>query len=200
VRSTAVAVVVVVVCGLCGGCGSTPPRTETPGGAQGSGAGSSANGAKAGAGGEEAFGPLEVGGDYASYRRVTDEMFRSLDHGNRWVHVYVNATGVEPYLAGGDIPVGTVIVKTSVQNVDGKPSDIEGPIFVMEKRAPGYAPEHDDWWYAIQWANPPEAEAKKFGGPFYWRGTSLKVAYCWKCHDDYANSLGGLVPSSLLPR
>jgi hypothetical protein len=179
-----------VACFACFGCGgSTPP------------AGSSAKAPAAGAGpSEDVFGPLEVGADYESYRRLTGEPFRSLDHGNRWVHVYVNAVGADAYLAGGEIPVGTVVVKTSVQNVEGRPSDIPGPIFVMEKRAKGYAPEHDDWWYAIHWASPPPEDAAKFGGPIYWRGRSPRVAYCWRCHDDYANSLGGLVPSSLLPR
>lgn len=180
------------VLAACGGGGGSA-RPDSPG------VGSGAGGAAAA---EDAFGPLEVGADYAQYRRLTEEPFRSLVHGNRWVHVYVNEIGAEAYLAGGggDIPVGTVVVKTSVQNIDGRPSDIEGPIFVMEKRAPGYAPEHGDWWYAIHWAKPPPDAVKKFGGPFYWRGHSKRVAYCWECHDDYVNSLGGLVPSSLLPR
>jgi hypothetical protein len=197
---------------LLAACGGSTAKPGSPGdGAKdGSRAAGQAGGGAAGSkgskgsqgspGSEDAFGPLEVGADYASYRRVTDEMFRSLVHGNRWVHVYVNEIGVQPYLDSGEIPVGTIIVKTSVQNVDGRPSDIEGPIFVMEKRAKGYAPEHGDWWYAIHWANPPPQEAARFGGPFYWRGRSQRVEYCWKCHDDYVNSLGGLIPSSLLPR
>lgn len=164
------------------------------------GAGGRGSGAGGGAADESAFGPLEIGADHESYRRVTDEPFLSLDHGNRWVHVYVNEVGAQPYLDGGDIPVGTVVVKTSVQTVDGKPSDLAGPIFVMEKRAPGYAPAHGDWWYAIHWAEPPPDERAKYGGPVYWRGRSPRVAYCWECHDDYVNGLGGLVPSSLLPR
>jgi hypothetical protein len=179
-------------------CGGSAPRPDSPGERAGGGKTGSDAGGKAG--GEEAFGPLEIGADYETYRRVTDDPFRSLDHGNRWVHVYVNAIGADAYLAGGDIPIGTVIVKTSVQSVNGQPSDIPGPIFVMEKRAAGYAPEHDDWWYAIHWASPPAEDAARFGGPIYWRGRSPRVAYCWKCHDDYSNSLGGLVPSSLLPR
>jgi Cytochrome P460 len=186
-----------VLLAACGG------SAATAGGGAGASAGKSgpgSPGSSASSASEDAFGPLEVGADYASYRRVTDEMFRSLVHGNRWVHVYVNEIGVQPYLDSGDIPVGTIVVKTSVQNVDGRPSDIEGPIFVMEKRAKGYAPEHGDWWYAIHWASPPAEEAAKFGGPIYWRGRSPRVAYCWKCHDDYTNSLGGLIPSSLLPR
>ena len=171
--------------GLLAACGSSTPTAGAPG---------------AGDAREDAFGPLEVGADYETYRHLTPEPFRSLDHGNRWVHVYVNEIGADAYLAAADIPVGTIVVKTSVQSVDERPSDIPGPIFVMEKRAKGYAPEHDDWWYAIHWASPPPAEAAKFGGPVYWRGRSPRVAYCWRCHDDYANSLGGLIPSSLLPR
>lgn len=149
---------------------------------------------------EDTFGPLEVGADYASYRKLTDKPFLSLDHGNRWVDVYANELGAEPYLANADIPVGSIFVKTSWQNVDNAPSDVAGPIFVMEKRAPGYAPETGDWYYAIHWASPPPADAKKFGGPIYWRGKSRRVQYCLDCHDSYNNSLGGLVPSSILKR
>ena len=149
---------------------------------------------------ESRFGPLEVGADYASFTKVTDAPFRSLDHGNRFVDVYVNEVGAAAYLGEGDIPVGTIVVKPSFQNVDGQKSDIAGPIFVMEKRAKGYDPDHADWWYAIHWAEPPAEDAKKFGGPIYWRGKSPRVAYCWGCHDDYGRSLGGLVPSSVLPR
>ena len=147
---------------------------------------------------ESAYGPLDVGADYASYRKVSSEPFRSTAHGDRMVEVYVNQVGAAAYLTDAEIPAGTVVVKTSWRNVDGKP--LAGPIFVMEKRAPGYDPAHDDWWYAIHWAEPPPADARKFGGPFYWRGKSPRVAYCWRCHDDYARSLGGLVPSSVLPR
>ncbi len=149
---------------------------------------------------EDQFGPLEVGADYASYDKLTSKPFRSLDHGNRWVDVYVNKIGAAAYLGGSEIPVGTIVVKTSWQSEQGRPTTVAGPIFVMEKRAPGYAPEHDDWYYAIHWANPPAEEVAKLGGPIYWRGASPRAAYCWKCHDDYDRSLGGLVPSSILPR
>jgi hypothetical protein len=150
--------------------------------------------------GEDVFGPLEVGADYEHYQKVTDKPFQSLDHGNRWVDVYVNQIGAAAYLSGAPVPVGTIVVKTSWQNDHGRPSDVAGPLFVMEKRAAGYAPEHDDWYFAIHWANPPPAEAKKLGGPIYWRGKSQRAAYCWECHDLYDRRLGGLTPSSQLPR
>ncbi|HEY0190903.1 MAG TPA: cytochrome P460 family protein [Kofleriaceae bacterium] len=149
---------------------------------------------------ESRFGPLEIGADYASYRKLTDKPFQSLDHGNRWVDVYVNARGADAYLSGAPMPVGSIVVKTSVQNDHGRPSAIEGPVFVMEKRARGYDPPRDDWYYAIRWADPPPGERAKLGGPFYWRGKSPHVAYCWECHDSYDRRLGGLTPSSQLPR
>jgi Cytochrome P460 len=149
---------------------------------------------------EARFGPLEVGADYLTYRKVTDKPFQSLDHGNRWVDVYVNSIGAAAYLSGEAVPIGTIVVKTSWQDDHGRPSSVAGPLFIMEKRAPGYAPEHGDWYFAIHWADPPPADTRKFGGPIYWRGKSQRAAYCWECHDLYDRRLGGLVPSSQLPR
>jgi hypothetical protein len=148
---------------------------------------------------EDAYAPLDVGGDYLGYRKLTDRPFQSRDHGNRWVEVYVNAIGATEYLSGAPIPVGTIVVKTSWQDDHGEPG-VAGPIFVMEKRAPGYWPERDDWYFAIHWADPPAEDAAKFGGAFYWRGKSPRAAYCWECHDLYDRHLGGLVSSTQLPR
>jgi len=149
---------------------------------------------------ESVFGPLEVGADYATYTKLTDKPFLSLDHGNRWVDVYVNSIGLAAYDSSAPIPVGTIVVKTSVLDEDGAPGTVVGPLYVMEKRAAGYAPAEDDWWYALHWANPPAEDAVKFGGPIYWRGTSARVDYCANCHTDYDRSLGGLIPSSVLKR
>ena len=153
-----------------------------------------------GHGAEDRFGPLDVGADFATYRKLTRRPFLSRVHGNRWVDVYVNERGADAYLSGAPIPVGTIIVKRSWQDDDGRPSTVAGPIYVMEKRAPGYFPAHDDWFYGIHWAAPPPDEARRYGGPIYWRGKSPRAAYCWDCHDDYDRGLGGLVPSSVVPR
>ena len=149
---------------------------------------------------ESVFGPLEVGADYATFTKLTDKPFLSLDHGNRWVDVYVNSVGAAAYDSNAPIPVGTIVVKTSVLDEHGAPGTIAGPIYVMETRAAGYAPDEDDWWYAIHWADPPAEDRKQFGGPFYWRGKSPRVDYCANCHNDYDRSLGGLIPSSILKR
>ncbi|MBA3398063.1 MAG: cytochrome P460 family protein [Deltaproteobacteria bacterium] len=149
---------------------------------------------------EATFGPLEIGADYARYVKLTDKPFLSLDHGNRWVEVYVNEVGAAAYESSAPIPVGTIIVKSSWLDANGAPSQVAGPLYVMEKRAPGYAPAHGDWWFAIHWAKPPAEDAAQFGGPLYWRGHSKRVDYCEACHDDYDRSIGGLIPSSILKR
>ena len=69
----------------------------------------------------------------------------------RLVDTYVSAGGIAAYLDDeAAIPVGTVLVKTSME-ADGTP----GPLFVMEKRAAGADADRDDWAYAIHWADPP---------------------------------------------
>ncbi|MDQ3339969.1 MAG: cytochrome P460 family protein [Myxococcota bacterium] len=170
-------IVILIACG-----GSTPTTKPPPVDAEG------------------VFGPLEVGADYATYTKLTEKPFLSLDHGNRWVDVYVNAIGLAAYDSNTPIPVGTIVVKTSVLDEHGAPGSVAGPLFIMEKRAPGYAPDEHDWWYALHWADPPAEDAAKFGGPIYWRGKSARVDYCAECHTDYERSLGGLIPSSVLKR
>jgi hypothetical protein len=150
---------------------------------------------------EDRYGPLDIGADYASFRRVTPLPYLSTVHGGRWVHVYVNEIGANAYVDGGMIPVGTIVVKASWESDGaGQPSSVAGPLFVMEKRPPGYAADHGDWWFAIHWAEPTPTQLSRLGGPIYWRGASPKVGYCSDCHDAYDRGLGGLVPSSVLER
>ena len=131
-----------------------------------------------------------VGAGYPSYRKVTERPYRSAVHGNRMVDVYVSPGSEQAYLGDGEIPVGTIVVKAAT----------DGAIFVMEKRAPGYAPEHLDWYYALHWPSPPPEQRERFGETVDWRSPSPRVEYCWDCHDAYDRGLGGLTPSSILPR
>jgi hypothetical protein len=137
---------------------------------------------------ESKFGPLEVGADWQSYTKLNKASFKSETHGGRMVDTYVNAVGLEAYKKGEEMPVGSIVVKTSKDSVDGS----EGPIFVMEKRTKGFNENHGDWWYAIHWANPPEKWAQRLGGPIYWRTPSKKADYCADCHDNYVTGLGGI--------
>lgn len=139
------------------------------------------------------YGPLEVGADYASYVKMNTAPVSSETHGGRLVDTYVNAVGAAAYLDDdAELPVGTVIVKTSQEVRSGQPTGEAGPIFVMEKKPAGFDPDHGDWSYAIHWASPPARWAQKLGGPIYWRSPSHKVGYCVECHDNYDRGLGGV--------
>lgn len=142
------------------------------------------------------FGPLGVGADWQSYTKINTEPVRSQDHGGNFVDTYVNDIGLAAYQDPdevAEIPVGTIVVKTSLLRDGDAPGDTAGPIFVMEKRAPGFDADNGDWYYAIHWADPPEPMRKRFGGPFYWQSPSAKVDYCVNCHAGYDRQLG-MVP------
>ncbi len=160
-------------------CGGKPPIAMTPHKASSTDA-------------ESMFAPLDVGADFASYHKVSTEPFLSKTHGGRFVEVYVNDVGLKAYMSAAPFPVGSVVVKMSWEPKDGKPSDVAGPLFVMRKEVADYAPEHDDWYYAIRWETPPPEQLRLLGGPIYWRGRSQKVGYCQKCHDNYDRSMGGV--------
>ena len=134
------------------------------------------------------YGALEVGADWKSYTKLNKASFKSETHGGRMVDTYVNNVGLEAFKKGEEMPVGSIIVKTSKDADDGS----EGPVFVMEKRAAGFNKDHGDWWFAIHWENPPPMWQKRLGGPIYWRTPSKKADYCADCHDDYVTGLGGV--------
>lgn len=139
------------------------------------------------------FAPLDIGADWATWTKLDSSPVSSPTHGGRLVDTYVNAIGLAAYKDdSAALPVGTVIVKTSMEVADGHATGVAGPIFVMEKRAPGFDPEHGDWYYAIHWAEPPAPWKAKLGGPIYWRTPSHRVAYCVDCHDNYDRNLGGI--------
>jgi hypothetical protein len=140
---------------------------------------------------ERVFGPLDVGADWKTYHKESTQPFKSKTHGGRWVEVYANDLAHGVYGTDGAFPEGAILVKTSLEDEGGKPGTTPGPIFVMRKQAPGYLPDHDDWYYAIHWEKPTEAQLAKLKGPIYWRGKSTKVAYCYDCHDNYDRDIGG---------
>lgn len=141
---------------------------------------------------EPAYAPLDVGADYKSYTKVNKETFVSPTHGKRFVDIYVNDVGLAAYTSDAEFPVGSIVVKTSWETADGKPTDVAGPIFVMEKKAAGFSPDHGDWWYGLHWENVPASWQPKMGGAtqVYWRSPSAKVNYCWECHDNFDRAMG----------
>lgn len=166
-------------------CGGGKRASEPAGGAEGGGGTTAADPA-------DGFAALEVGADWSSYTKVNKTSFESPTHGHRFVDIYVNPIGLAAYQSDAELPVGTVVVKTSWEVEGGKPTAVAGPIFVMEKRAAGFSPDHDDWWYGLHWAEVPAAWVGKMGGAeqVYWRSPSTKADYCWGCHESYDRNLG----------
>lgn len=69
-------------------------------------------------------------------------------HGDRFLFTYVNSVGASAYLRydGSTMPVGTVIAKESFSVKDSGKTK-KGPLFIMEKVAPGTSPKTGDWYY-----------------------------------------------------
>ena len=180
---------IVIALAACGGgsrAGKTDPSTAGKLGKMDS---MMMEGGGMGADAASTFGPLEVGADWQTYTKLNKASFKSETHGGRMVDSYVNAIGLEAFNKGEDMPVGSIVVKTSKDSDDGS----TGPVFVMEKRAAGFNKDHGDWWFAIHWADPPPMWKKRLGGgPVYWRTPSKKADYCAKCHDDFVTGIGGV--------
>ncbi len=139
--------------------------------------------------GEQARSPASWD-DWKSYTNVSPGPWISKTHGKRFVEIYVNEVALTAYKTpGAELPLGSIIVKPSWENEDGKPG-ADGPLFIMEKMPAGFAPDSGSWFYAFQWENPPEKWEAKLGSNVDWRSPSTKVEYCSDCHDIIKRSLG----------
>lgn len=142
---------------------------------------------------EAAAGPASWAG-WQSWQKVSTEKWPSKTHGGRFVEVYVNDVGIEAYMKEDmELPVGSILVKPSWENEGGQ-AGAEGPLFVMEKKPAGFAPDGGDWFYAFVWDDPTGQWKEKLGGPVRWESPSDKVTYCVDCHDAYDRQLG-MVPA-----
>ncbi len=128
--------------------------------------------------------------DWKSFTNVSPGPWISKTHNSRFVEIYVNDIALEAYKTpGAEMPVGSIVVKPSWENTDGVPG-ADGPLFIMEKREAGFAPDSEDWFYAFQWATPTEKWAAKIGNNVDWRSPSEKIEYCSDCHDGIERGLG----------
>ena len=85
-----------------------------------------------------------------SWQRYNDAPYRSATHGQRYVNNYANdlAAAYGRYEAAGILPEGAIIAKDSYAVTDsGEVS--AGPLFVMEKMAPGFNYVTGDWRYTM---------------------------------------------------
>ncbi len=100
--------------------------------------------------------PHPVAPEVAFFCNVPDPLDSDQWQGEQKIHgphfqpaivVRVSPEGCDDFLAGRQVPVGTVVVKEKHWNeVAGTPSAVA----VMIKREPGYDPDHGDWEYGYE--------------------------------------------------
>lgn len=98
-------------------------------------------------------------------------------HSNRFLFTYVNPIGEAAYTQYRDgvvMPVGTVIAKESF-SISSKGKAKPGPLFIMEKVAPGTSPKTGDWFYTMVSAKGKPQAINVFKA-------------CHECHSGFADS------------
>lgn len=110
--------------------------------------------------------------DYrARFAKVNKARFVSSGHAaGRWeLDVYANELAERALAARArDVPIGAVVVAEHFER--GSDAGV-GPIMVMEKRRPGFSPDHGDWRFVVVGAS----------GRLVKEGA---IESCAGCHDD----------------
>ena len=116
-----------------------------------------------------------VTGRYYTWRRYNRSPYLSATHGDRYINNYASPVA-KSYGQKGEspMPAGTVLAKDSFTVT--APGDVfTGPLFLMEKMAPGFAPEARDWRYTMIMP-----DGSLFGTT---NGEgSERMAFCVSCH------------------
>ncbi|MBI3128904.1 MAG: cytochrome P460 family protein [Candidatus Tectomicrobia bacterium] len=123
--------------------------------------------------------------DYLKWAPLYRDPVFSATHGKRLVRTYLNAPAWAEWqrfqkAPEGSLltfPPGSLIVKDSWENVNGKP----GPrayLFVMRKEAENSRPAAGDWYWAIA---TPDFRVLKWQGKIF-EGYGGNVQYCVDCH------------------
>ena len=88
--------------------------------------------------------------DYRAWSRFNSSPYISDQHGARFVNVYINRDADKFFIATDQQPmaVGSIVIKNSISAVESGGIS-RGPLFVMEKMAPGFAPDFGDWRYTM---------------------------------------------------
>ncbi len=113
---------------------------------------------------------------YRNWTRYNLGPYRSATHGQRFVNNYANpiARAYGKFETAGRLPVGSIIAKDSfTATADGQLRP--GPLFVMEKMAPGFKYVTSDWRYTM--IMPDGVVFGVTGGD-----NEERVEYCIGCH------------------
>ena len=113
---------------------------------------------------------------YRRWKRYNTAPYLSATHGRRFVNNYANAaaSAYGKYEQAGTLPKGAILAKDSIMvTADG--SIAAGPMFIMEKMAPGFNYVSGDWRYTMIMPD----------GSFFGvtKGeNSERVGFCIGCH------------------
>ena len=88
-----------------------------------------------------------VATQFYKWRRYNRAPYLSSTHGNRYINNYANRLAKDYGRQGaGPMPPSAVLAKDSF-TVTAQGDVFTGPLFLMEKMEPGFAPEGRDWRY-----------------------------------------------------
>ncbi len=118
--------------------------------------------------------PVVLG--YQSWKRYNKTPYRSSNHGERFVNHYANdkAADYGKFEKLQKLPTGSIIIKDSF-TVTRNGAVMTGPLFMMEKMEPGFAPSGGNWRYLM--LRPNGALVGMTGG-----ADAGKVRFCAECH------------------
>jgi hypothetical protein len=112
---------------------------------------------------------------YYTWRRHNRVPYLSTMHGDRYINNYASVEA-KSYGQKGEapMPAGAVLAKDSF-TVTAQGDVFTGPLFLMEKMAPGFAPDGRDWRYTMIMP-----DGSLFGTT---NGEgSERMAFCMSCH------------------
>ena len=102
---------------------------------------------------------------------------KSTAHGGRWIRAWASPEAATAYRAGQALPLGAMVVLSSVEDRWGRPGPELGPLYILEAKASG--PELSFYWPRI-----PMDQRRQFGGDsrVYWHGNDSHLSACRTCH------------------
>ena len=115
-------------------------------------------------------------GAYVNWKRYNTTPYRSAQHGERYINNYGNdiAATYGAFEDSPPMPQGAILAKDSFAvTADG--DVFSGPLFVMEKMAPGFYPASGDWRYSMVMPDGSLLGTTKGAG-------SVRMEFCVSCH------------------
>ncbi len=116
--------------------------------------------------------------EYRGWQVVSASPFVSATHGSMMINHIVNPVAAELYtqweeMAGKRFPEGSILAKEGYRITPSGEVRV-GPLFLMEKAAPGASPETDDWIYTRVFT---DGRFQRTLGP-----DANRMMFCHDCH------------------